>query len=273
MRARTSGGAGERVLWVHGYTIDSSLWEELWARLPGWQHVGVDLPGHGLSSPLAPSDTLISLANVLGEWSIRNDVRHIVGLSLGSTVALQVVLSFPDAFASLTLGAPAIGGGPVERDVGVLYVELLQMLQARGSGPWITDRWMTSPPELFTHARRRSQLWRRLEEVIGRHGWEELPGFQMARLATCPQRLEDVAAIAAPLLVLVGEHELPAFVETARLLQATSSACRTIVLPACGHLCMLEAPVEAAPAIEAHWSGAMRGPMCPRAIAGERRRT
>jgi pimeloyl-ACP methyl ester carboxylesterase len=30
-------GRGPAVLWIHGYTMDSSVWAELWERLPGWR--------------------------------------------------------------------------------------------------------------------------------------------------------------------------------------------------------------------------------------------
>jgi pimeloyl-ACP methyl ester carboxylesterase len=253
LRARLQHGADDRVLWVHGYTIDSSLWEELWKSLPGWEHIGPDLPGHGLSAPLEANENLVTLGRDLGAWAVANGVRHVVGLSLGSTVALQVALSFPDAFDTLTLGAPALGGGPVEAAVGVRYVELLHMLGQLGRGPWLMDRWISSPPDLFTYARKQPALWRRVQDVIARHSWAELPGFQIARLATWPQPLAEVAAIRARLLLLIGEHELPAFVETASILQASTASACTIVLPGCGHLCMLEAPERSAAEIAAHW--------------------
>ncbi len=242
------------MLWVHGYTIDTSLWRPLWDRLPGWRHIGVDLPGHGASSPLSSEDSLPSLARRLADWSERAQVRHVVGLSLGSTVALQVVLERPDAFETLTMGAPAIGGGPAEADVGRRYVELLNMREQLGNGPWMAHRWMTSPPHLFTHARAKP-LWPEVEAAVARHAWDELPGFAIGRLATHPQPLDAIAALRARLLLLVGEWELPAFVETARLIQSAKPRCATHRLPDAGHLCMLEAPDAAAPLLAAHWSG------------------
>ena len=29
-------GEGTKVLWLHGYTLDSSSWREMWRRLPGF---------------------------------------------------------------------------------------------------------------------------------------------------------------------------------------------------------------------------------------------
>ena len=55
-------GEGTKVLWLHGYTLDSSSWREMWRRLPGFCHVGLDLPGHGGSAPVGPHDNLHVLA-------------------------------------------------------------------------------------------------------------------------------------------------------------------------------------------------------------------
>src|SRR4029077_8416311 len=57
-----STGSGPTVLWIHGYTLDSSLWADLWQRLPGYRHIGVDLPGHGSSGPVPAGLTLPALA-------------------------------------------------------------------------------------------------------------------------------------------------------------------------------------------------------------------
>lgn len=241
------------MLWVHGYTIDSSLWVPLWDQLPGFRHVGVDLPGHGNSEPLAKDETLATLARKIGDWAGAKEVTHIVGLSLGTTIALQLVLDHPTRFATLTLGAPALGGGPVQADVGALYVELRALQQALGTGPWLHDRWMRSPPDLFTHARRKPALWRTIEAVVMKHSWAELASFGISRIATQPQSLVDVAKLEARLLLLIGSFEMPAFVETAQLLQSAARDARSAVLTEAGHLCMLEAPDQTAGLLEEHW--------------------
>ena len=52
---RQAPGSADKVLWVHGYTMDSSLWQPLWDELPGWHHFGIDLPFHG-TSPTRKTD-------------------------------------------------------------------------------------------------------------------------------------------------------------------------------------------------------------------------
>lgn len=251
----TAQGEGPGVFWVHGYSITSALWEPLFARLPGMRHHAVDLPGHGASAPLRPDDDLYTLGARLADYAKAERIAHLVGLSLGSTVALQMALSAPDAFETLAMGAPAIGGGPVEAAVGVRFRELRQLEAQLGRGPWLAERWTTSPPDLFTEARRNPDLWEKVWPVIAAHRWDELPGFAIARLALPVQPLPRIAALGCRLLVITGSRDMPAFVETARLLEQTLAGTLSAVLTGTGHMCMLEAPEAAATALRMYWSG------------------
>jgi pimeloyl-ACP methyl ester carboxylesterase len=62
----------------------------------------------------------------------------------------------------------------------------------------------------------------------------------------------------ARLLLIVGERELPAFRETAHILQALRPGARVAELPGAGHLCLLHAPGPSARLIEEHWRAAGR---------------
>jgi len=249
-------GAGDGVLWVHGYTIHSGLWLELWERLPGWRHIGVDLPGHGGSRPLARGEDLYALGLLLADAAIQRGVRHVVGLSLGSLIALQVVLARPRAFQSLVVGAPTIGGGPSEALVAARYRQLRALHARLGGGPWMTSLWMTSPPDIFRGGEARPALWRRLAEAIDAHSWDELHGDSgIDRLTQDEQPLEQVAAIEARTLILIGERELPAFRESAEILRRHIPGSRVAELSAVGHLCMLESPADSATLIAHHLAG------------------
>jgi pimeloyl-ACP methyl ester carboxylesterase len=243
---------GEVVFWIHGYTLDSSLWSELWQLLPGWCHVGVDLPGHGESASLRKGQTLASLGDELAAAALSVGAQHVIGLSLGSLIATQVALSRPDSFSTLCLGAPSLAGGPVDPGVGRRYKELEGLAAALGPGPWLRQVWMSSPPHLFTYAARHPALWGRLIEVVGRHRWEEFSGPGVAHLAAGAQAVPSLKSIKSRTLVLVGEHEFPAFRETARIIEADIPSCTVVELADTGHLCMLEATEESAGSIAAH---------------------
>jgi len=252
LAARLAPGEGEAVLWIHGYTLDASSWERLWELLPGWRHIGIDLPGHGASLPLPAGDDLPALARRIGRLALRHGVRHVVALSFGTLVALQLAIEHPTAFASVTLAAPALGGGPQDPDVARRYDELAAAYRTKGFGPHLRERWMQSPPDLFKGAEGRPELWDRLWRLVGRHGWWELADGSYGRLGNHPQPRHQLTAVRAAFLVLVGENELPAFKRCAELIRRSVSDCERVYVPAVGHLCVLEDPEGTCGLIAAH---------------------
>jgi pimeloyl-ACP methyl ester carboxylesterase len=250
--ARATPSPGERVLWIHGYTMDSSTWEELWRLLPDWYHVGLDLPGHGASRPIRHGEDLRALAIRVGELALKRGVRHIVALSFGTMLALQVAIEFPNAFVSLVVGAPALAGGPQDSTVAVRYSELARLYHERGAGAHMAALWMLSPPDIFKGLENRPHLRERLFDVISRHSWREFADGSMLLLTSPTQGEGQLRKIQAATLVLIGEEELPAFRSCARMIRETIPSCEGVQIQSAGHLCLLEAPNEAAALIDAH---------------------
>lgn len=251
LAGRLVPGDADGVLWIHGYTLDSSSWEPLWKLLPGWRHVGVDLPGHGASMPLTPEDDLPSLGRRLVALAREHALRHVVALSFGTVVALQVALEAPRDFATLTLAAPSFGGGPQDPEVATRYGELERAYREHGPGPHLRELWMTSPPDLFKGAEHRPKLWDRLWRLVGRHGWWELADGSYGRLGRQPQTRSDLARIRAGTLLVVGERELPAFKRSAELIRRAVPGARREYVPELGHLCLVEDPPRVAPLLDA----------------------
>jgi pimeloyl-ACP methyl ester carboxylesterase len=246
------GGEGEGVLWFHGYTMDASVFAEVWAELPGWRHIGVDLPGHGDSRPVDDHDDLLGLAETMAEVARRLGVRHLVGLSFGTLVALQVAATRPEAFSTLVLAAPGLAGAATDPAVERRYVELALLYRHAGPGRHMTELWMGSPPDIFRHALGRPALAARLAAVIDGHSWRELDTFSMRRLTTGRQDGAVLERVRAATLVLVGEHELPAHRACAATIATGIPRCVTRVLPGAGHLALLEDPERAAGHIAEH---------------------
>lgn len=250
--ARVRPGVGENVLWVHGYSMDSSVWGELWRLLPEWEHIGIDLPGHGASRAIRPGEDLSALALSLGQLAHEQGARHLVALSFGTMVALQIAIEYPDAFASLTLCAPALAGGPEDAAAATRYAQLARLHHDGGTGAELAALWMRSPPDIFKGVDRRPELRRRLADVIGRHSWRELADGSMRLLTTPPQDLDRLRSIEAATLVVVGSEELPAFRRCAELVVGAIASSKRVELPAAGHLCLLEEPRQAAALLRAH---------------------
>jgi pimeloyl-ACP methyl ester carboxylesterase len=178
-------------------------------------------------------------------------------------IALQVVLARPAAFETLTMAAPALGGGPVEPAVGVRYLELFELYRRRGPGPWMTELWMRSPPETFAHAT--ESLRAHLAAVIDRHSWGDFdrPDFGICGFARQFQDPNELAHAAARLLILIGSRELEAFRKAAAILHDVRPDAQVVELAGAGHLCLLQAAEQSARSIAEHWQ--------PPSVAGPKR--
>jgi pimeloyl-ACP methyl ester carboxylesterase len=249
--ARGPKGA-ERVFWVHGYTLDSTIWNPLWQRLNKYHHIGVDLPGHGKSRPLRPDDDLPAVARRLSLIAASHGAKHIVGLSFGGMVAIQLAIDVPNEFLSLVLGSPALGGGPQDPHAQVRNLALMRMHNERGNGPWLRHLWMQWPPAIFKGASNNPRLWKDLCDVIDRHSWAELGSLQMMRFVSYPQSDRLLARIRASTLLISGDDDMRAFKRTAHIIKQKVRSCERIHLVGVGHLSLLEAPDLVAPMIDHH---------------------
>lgn len=252
---RRAGASGDGVLWIHGYTLDSGVWLELWSALAGRRHVGVDLPGHGGSRPLRRGEDLASLADEVHELAIASGVRHLVALSFGTTLALELAIRHPRAFATVTLGAPALAGAPTDPAAARKYEELVRLYRVRGPGSHMTALWTQPPPDIFTHARRDPARWARLAATIDAHRWSELAdGAMFALTAGASHAPAALTRIRALTFVVIGEHELPIHRRCAEIIARYVPAAEVAVVPGAGHLCLLEAPERAAALIDSIWA-------------------
>ena len=251
-------GTGPAVLWIHGYTMDSSIWAPLWERLPGWRHIGVDLPGHGQSPPLAPGLTLAGLADQVAEVCAATGARRVVGLSLGSCVALQLAADHPDLVGRLIVGAPTIAGAPSEPGTAERHRELKALRRLAPviskripAGELLADLWMQSPPDIFRGTEAHPELRSRLREVIVGHRWEELATGALGSIAAAVHTDHDLRRITASTLVFVGDEDMPTFIANAGRLGRVLPDCRVAPVRAAGHLCLLERPAEVTPELAA----------------------
>ena len=138
-------GTGPAVLYLHGYTMCAQAWEPLWAALPGWRHIGVDLPWHGRSRALRDDEDLAALADLLVSRARAAGVRHVVALSFGTVIAWAMATRYRSSFRSWTLSAPALAGMPHGHGVVDRYADLARMYALHGAGDHLTDLWMRCP--------------------------------------------------------------------------------------------------------------------------------
>src|SRR5437773_8538533 len=103
-------GTGPAVVLITGANLDRRMWD----AEAGWLKsqftvIRYDLRAHGQSDvPRAPFSHVNDLFEVLDELHI--DTAALIGLSAGSSIALDAALQSPDRITRLVLTAPGISG-------------------------------------------------------------------------------------------------------------------------------------------------------------------
>lgn len=240
---RRRAGDGPLILWIHGYTLDGSIWEPIWDCLPSFEHVAIDLPGHG-AALRAPGQGMLAASIATIIVAARDTgARRLAAMSFGGAVALEVLTRQPELFDAALLAAPGVLGGPVDPISADRHLELLALARQRGLGPWLADRWLQSPPDIFTGLRARPERFAPIANVVRRHRFEELIDHASEDLARPGPQLEGFSKDLR-LTLLLGENDMPAFKRCAELIRRAKPGARRVWLSDVGHQPLLEAPQE-----------------------------
>jgi 3-oxoadipate enol-lactonase len=102
-------GEGPRVVWIHGLGESSVSFEPVIAKLPGFQHVLVDLPGYGRSPWPYGARDLDAIADQLAAWLASEPPATIIGHSMGGVLCTLIgertaVKGIVNIDGNLTLG-------------------------------------------------------------------------------------------------------------------------------------------------------------------------
>jgi 3-oxoadipate enol-lactonase len=88
---RTGPGdrVGPRIVWIHGLGESSVSFEPVIAKMPGFSHVLVDLPGYGRSPWPEAATGLTTLADHLAHW-LGSEPAFLIGHSMGGVLSQLV---------------------------------------------------------------------------------------------------------------------------------------------------------------------------------------
>jgi len=110
----TGAGHAPAIIFLHGGGIGGWMWQEHMAALREFHCLAPDLPEHGRSigvKPFTMQDASKRIAELIQERA--GGKAHLVGLSLGAQLALQILAEYPDrvdrVLATGTLARPIPG--------------------------------------------------------------------------------------------------------------------------------------------------------------------
>lgn len=240
------GGDGTPVVLVHGFGLDAALWDPQWPEFTARHRVlRYDLRGHGASSLPAGRYThgadLAALVAALGATP-----AHVVGLSMGGAVALELALAEPARVRSLTLVDAVLGGHPMSAEWGERWRAVVAAGRS-GDVEGARRLWLANP--LFAVARpaTRAALAAMVARYSGWH-WRERDPVAAAAVPAA----ERLGEVRAPTLVVVGEGDTPDFRAIATRLAAGIPGASLAVLAGAGHVPNLDVPPAFNAAVLAH---------------------
>lgn len=231
-------GAGPAVMLIHGFTLDTRMWDDQFPALAQrYRVIRYDLRGFGRSAPPdGPYSHVEDLRALLDQRGIAR--ASLVGLSKGGGVALDFALTYPERVTALALLDTILGGHAWSAE-GSARDALVWQEAARGGIAAAKASWLAHP--LFAPAMRRPAVAARLHAIIGDYsGWHFVNPNPEQGIS--PPAAERLHALSAPTLALVGEHDLPDFLAIAERIGREAPQARAVIVPDAGHMVNMEAP-------------------------------
>jgi pimeloyl-ACP methyl ester carboxylesterase len=239
--AYEEAGGGPALLLLHAGIADRRMWDDVAPTLAErFRVVRCDLRGYGETplpdGPFAYAADAVSLLDALGV-----ERAHVVGVSMGGHVALDLVLAQPARVDRLVLVGSGIDGWQHDAGLEAAWEEEEAAFE-RGDldeAAWVNVRtWLDGPtrreqdvdPELRRRVFEMQRVALDHENLEARGEW------------LTPSRRERLGDVRAPTLVLVGELDQPGFGRIARFLAAEIPGAQFEGLPGVAHLAPMEDP-------------------------------
>jgi 3-oxoadipate enol-lactonase len=249
----STAGAGEPVVLIHGLGLDLSMWDPQWPVLQReFRAIRYDVRGFGGSTlpqgPYSHSDDLLDLLDFL-------DARpaHVVGLSMGGQLALRFALEHPAATRSLTLIDAALHGF---RWSNAWTRKMGEIVSTARNGDIHAARQLWLTHELFAPTQRDPQLATALAAMVERYSAWHWHNDDPVRRPEAPT-IKALAAVSPPVLVIVGELDLPDFTAIAKQLAAEIPRATLRTIAGAGHMANMEAPAVVNALLREHLRGGM----------------
>jgi len=236
-------GRGRPVVLLHAFPLNASMW------MPQREAIGTthrvitpDQRGFGGSQLGHDDPSLDEVADDLAGMLNSRKIDRVVlgGLSMGGYVAMAFLRRYPERVAALVLADTKMGADSPEAAENRRRVA--SEVIAAGTSAQLVEEML---PSLLgqTSMERRALVLGRVKALL-----EKAPPYAVAwaqrAMALRPDSTADLAAVAVPTLVIVGEEDTLSPPEEAELIAKTVPGAELVRIPDAGHLTAIEAPAE-----------------------------
>lgn len=230
-------GSGAPLVLLHPLALAGQLWWPFADRFADFDVLAVDLRGHGESewdgNPFSIADMADDLAESLDVLGLSG--VHLLGMSMGGSVAMTFAGKYPDRVRSLVLAdttawygadAPSVWAGRAERAANTPRADQLPFQLDR----WFSEDFRKSAP---AEVERVCDIFLRTNSQV-----HAAASVAMGELDARPL----LPLISAATLVLVGEHDYATPPSMAADLANTIPGARLQGLPDLRHMSLIERP-------------------------------
>jgi pimeloyl-ACP methyl ester carboxylesterase len=233
-------GTGEpTVILLHGGMLDSTMWDEQFELLAkSHRVVRYDASAHGRSA--LPPEAYWDHADLRGLMDhLHIEQAILVGLSMGGRVAIDMALEEPSRVQAVVAVSSGLGGYRFESDFHLANRK--KLIAAWKSGDfdavveafqreW-TDGPSRAPEDVDPEVRERVRVMAR-----------NTVGSVMEGRSLQPPAIDRLAELNLPMLVVVGELDMPGIHEIADLLVEADPNAEVVEVSGVAHMVTLEAP-------------------------------
>lgn len=227
-------GSGHPLVFIHAFSVDRRMWEPQIVEFERrFRVVRYDLRGHGRSvaptEPYTGHDDLRALLDALGISR-----ATLVGLSAGAELAVNFAIAYPDRAAGLVLAAPGLGG---YRPPPLPWTRPVFEAAAAGDAERAAKLWAETPiMAMRTNVDASKHVTALVMDNV------RLWSYQRTERPLSPPAVERLAEIACPVLVIVGQEDLPHIKDIGRLLSNRIANATLVMVPGAGHFPNLDTP-------------------------------
>lgn len=231
-----SAGDGAAVVLLHGGATDRRLWDrqfQSWAE--EFRVVRYDERGFGKSiSSKTPYGGHDDLGGLLDHLELQR--ATLVGLSLGGRIALDYAIEHPERVDALVLVGAGISG--FDWSAGSVDFGLIDEAVRAGDGELAAERWLET--DYMAPVMRNPAT----APFVRRLTMENAASWLRTRVERelDPPAIARLHEVRVPVLVVVGERDVPEIKRIARHIATGVARSSEIILPGAGHLPNLEAP-------------------------------
>jgi pimeloyl-ACP methyl ester carboxylesterase len=233
-------GQGQPLLLLHGFFGDTRVWRPQFEQLADeYEVVAWDTPGCGHSSDPPDTFRMADYARCLAAFidALGLQRLHVLGLSFGSTLALELYRQNPQLSRTLLL-ASAYAGWTGSLPADVVEKRLAQTIPDLDlPAEQVVARY--NSPGLLSESAPASVIAENAAIMSDFHP----AGMKLMVRALAEADLRDVLPrIEVPTLLLYGDMDVRSPVSIGEALHAQIPGSRLVVLPGAGHVSNFEAP-------------------------------